>query len=202
MFTGDLPKAIPLLQRGLVLDQVAGLPLLFPFVASPLGVAYARSGRAAEALWLCQQAVDQATSMNLMANQSLRITWLGEAHVRAGRPDGATESARRALGLSREQKERGHEAYALRLLGEIGSHRDPPDAEEGHDYYRQALALARELGMRPLAARCLLELGTLFGRTGDRARAREHLGCAVERFRELDMPGWLAQSEAELAALG
>jgi hypothetical protein len=54
--------------------------------------------------------VDHAASVNLMANQSLRITWLGEAHVPAGRPDGATESARRALALSREQTERGHEA--------------------------------------------------------------------------------------------
>ena len=78
--------------------------------------------------------------MNLMANQSLRITWLGEAQVLAGRPDGATESARRALGLSREQKERGHEAYALRLLGKIGAHRDPPHTEEAEDCYRQALA--------------------------------------------------------------
>ena len=33
-------------------------------------------------------------------------------------------------------------------------------------YYRQALALAEELGMRPLVAHCHLSLGKLYATTG------------------------------------
>ena len=47
---GDPGRAIPALERGLVLIRVADIPLLFPFVAAPLGVAYALAGRVDEAL--------------------------------------------------------------------------------------------------------------------------------------------------------
>ena len=64
--------------------------------------------------------------------------------------------------LARAQKEQGYEAYALRLLGSIAVHRHPTDVEPAEAHYRQALALADELGMRPLQAHCHLGLGTLY----------------------------------------
>ncbi|MFQ5898992.1 MAG: tetratricopeptide repeat protein [Candidatus Methylomirabilia bacterium] len=68
--------------------------------------------------------------------------------------------------------------------------------------YGQALALAEELGMRPLLARCHLGLGKLFRRTGNRAKAQEHLTTATALLRETDMRFWLERAEAELKALG
>ena len=59
----------------------------------------------------------------------------------------------------------------LRLLGEIAAHADPPEDRAGRDHYRQALALADELGMRPLVAHCHLGLGKLYRRTGDDEKA-------------------------------
>ncbi len=109
--------------------------------------------------------------------------------------------AERALALSRDQKERGNEAQALRLLGDIASHPDPPDAENGEDHYRQAMTLAEELGMRPLVAHCHLGLGKLYRRTGKREQAQEHLTTATTMYREMDMRFWLEQAEAETKAL-
>jgi hypothetical protein len=43
---------------------------------------------------------------------------------------------------------------------------DPPDVETAESHDRQALALASELGMRPLVAHCHLGLGKLYRRTG------------------------------------
>ena len=60
------------------------------------------------------------------------------------------------------------EAWALRLLGEIAAQAGPPDLESAQARYGQALALADELGMRPLVAHCHLGLGKLYRRTGDR----------------------------------
>ena len=40
---------------------------------------------------------------------------------------------------------------------------DPPEVEPAEAHYRQALALAEELGMRPLQAHCHLGLGRLYG---------------------------------------
>ena len=110
----------------------------------------------------------------------------------------ARRRAEEALGLARQQKERPSEARALRFLGEIASRRDPADTQAAKDHYRQALALATDLEMRPLVAHCHLGLGKLYRRTGDRAKAHEHLATATTLYREMDMGFWLTQAEAEL----
>jgi tetratricopeptide (TPR) repeat protein len=137
--------------------------------------------------------------MRLVADQSIRVAYLTEAYLLAGRMDDAIQFARRALDLSRNHKERGNEAWVLRLLGESAAHHDPPDAEAAESHYRQAMALASELGMRPLLGHCHLGLGRLQSRTGDRSKARENLMTAATMYREMGIDFWLAQAEAELA---
>jgi Tetratricopeptide repeat len=100
--------------------------------------------------------------------------------------------------LARQQGLRGWQAWVLRLFGEIGSRRDPPDTETAEDYYRQSVALATELGMRPLAAHCHLGLGKLYRRTDKREQAREHFATATTMYREMGMTYWLEKAEAEL----
>jgi tetratricopeptide (TPR) repeat protein len=129
---------------------------------------------------------------------SLRIAYLAEANLAGGDTDRAAELGQRSLAVSREYRERGHEAWALRLLGEIASHRGQPAAAPAEDYYRQALTIANELGMRPLSARCHLDLGKLARRTGQPQRAQEHLTTATTLLREMGMRFWLEQAEAEL----
>ena len=133
-----------------------------------------------------------------VANHPLFLAYLGEAHLLAGRRDDARAVARRALDLAHRQKERGNEAWVLRLLGEIAAHADPPDLESAEAHYRQALARADELGMRPLVAHCHLGLGTLYRRPADRAKAAEHLTTATTMYREMGMNFWLEKADAEL----
>jgi tetratricopeptide (TPR) repeat protein len=105
--------------------------------------------------------------------------------------------AERALDWSRERKQRGLVAYSLRLLGEIAAQRDAPELEEAAASYQQALTLAGELGMRPLQAHCHFGLGKLYRRTGDRAKAQEHLASAATMYREMDMQFWLEKAGAK-----
>jgi tetratricopeptide (TPR) repeat protein len=107
--------------------------------------------------------------------------------------------AEQALALACERQERGNEAYALRLLGEIAAHRNPPERESTEAYYREALALAETLGMHPLSAHCHHSLGTLYATLGQRGQAHTALATAVEMYRAMDMTFWLPQAEAALA---
>ena len=91
------------------------------------------------------------------------------------------------------------EAYALWLLGEIAAHRTPPDIDQAAAHYHQALALAEELGMRPLQAHCHRGLGMLYAATGQRGQARTALSTAIEMYRAMDMIFWLPETEAALA---
>jgi tetratricopeptide (TPR) repeat protein len=133
--------------------------------------------------------------------KSLRTIWLSEGYLLAGREADARAAAQRALGLARHHKERGHEAYTLRLLGDIAAQKDSPDFGEAEDHYRQALALAEELGMRPLIAHCHVGLGKLYRQIGSRQQAEEHLTTATAMMREMEMGLWLERAEAELKEL-
>ena len=94
---------------------------------------------------------------------------------------------------------RGEEARALWLLGEIAMRRDLPDAAQAEAYYQQALALAEELGMRPLQAHCHHGLGRLYHQTGRAKPARTALSAAIGLYHAMDMTLWLPQAEAALA---
>ena len=103
----------------------------------------------------------------------MRSGWsVGAAYLCAGRLDEAGTQAQRALEFSRAHQERGHAAYALWLLGEVAAQHQPPEVTRATAHYQQALALAEELGMRPLVAHCHLGLGTLYRRLGRVQRAR------------------------------
>ncbi len=195
---GKVDKAIPLLERGLRVCQTGDVPLLFHIIASTLGCAYAYSGRLAEALPILEQALEQAGSMRVAARRSLEVSWLSEAYLIAGRVEEAIQLAGRAIDLSRRHSERGHEAWCLRLLGEIASRGDPPDVEMADAHYHEAMALGDELGMRPLVAHCHLGLGRSYRRTNDRKKAAELLATAAAQFRAMDMQLWLERAEAEL----
>jgi class 3 adenylate cyclase/tetratricopeptide (TPR) repeat protein len=197
---GDLRLTIDVLERALGRCQSADLPVWFPAVASPLGYAYALAGRLPEALPLLEAAVAE-TTVRRGAGHALRIAHLGEACLLAGRITDARGFARRALALAREHEERAHEAYAHRLLGEVGAQTAPPDAEEAERAYRAAIAGAESLGMRPLAARSRLGLGRLAAAAGRRTEARVELTAAAAALRGLRMPFWLSQAEAALAMI-
>jgi tetratricopeptide (TPR) repeat protein len=196
---GDLSKALPLLTQAVSLCQDMDLLISFPRMAATLGAAYTLAGRLADAVPLLTQVMEQAIAMELVYIQALCGFSLGEAQMLAGRLEEAHALAERALAHARAHQERGYQAYALRLLGEIAAHRDPLDVDAAEAHYRQALTLTEELGMRPLQAHCHYGLGTLYAKTGRQELARTALSTAIEMYRAMDMTFWLPQAEAALA---
>jgi tetratricopeptide (TPR) repeat protein len=196
---GELPRAISLLERAVGLCQDGALPSYFPRIAPALGAAYTLGGRAADTIPLLTQAVAQSTATANVHFETLCSLSLGEAYLWDGHLEGAQALAARARALACTLQERGNEAYALRLLGEIAAHRDPPDVDRAVAHYRQALALAEELGMRPLQAHCHRGLGTLYAATGQQEQARAALSTAIALYRDMAMTFWLPQTEAALA---
>jgi class 3 adenylate cyclase/tetratricopeptide (TPR) repeat protein len=198
---GDLHQATLALEHALEICRGVDSSLLFHVVTSALGYACACSGRTAEAIPLLEEAVERPVMTGSNEGQSLRTIWLSEAYLLAGREADARAAAQRALGLARQHKERGHEAYTLRLLGEIAAHNDPPDVGEAEHHYRQALALAEELGMRPLIAHCHVGLAKLYRRAGNHEKAKTHLTNGVAMMRAMEMGLWLEKAAAELKEL-
>src|SRR4030095_8568548 len=181
------------------LCEEVDLPFYFSLVAAALGAAYGLCGRVDEAVRLLERVLEQPALSGSIGGQTPLLLPLGESHLHAGHLEEAQALAERALALNRERQEHGHEAYALRLLGGIAARREPPASEQAGDYYRQALALAEELGMRPLQAPCHRGLGPLYGTIGQKKQARTELSAAIRLYRAMDMTFWLPQTEAALA---
>ncbi|MEE8301136.1 MAG: tetratricopeptide repeat protein, partial [Candidatus Tectomicrobia bacterium] len=180
---GDLSKAIPLLERGLRFYQEVEVPIAFPIIAAMLGYGYALQGRIGEGLSLLEQAVEQSAAMEVRNWHTTYVTYLSEVYLLADRLQDSIDLLGQALALSRKNKERGTEAYALRLLGAIAARRDPPDTDQAETHYQQSLTLANELGMRPLQAHCHRGLGTLYRQAGQSEQARVELSTAIEMYR-------------------
>jgi len=186
-------------EQGLALCRASGNRDWLRGIVAGLGFASALQGRLAEGRALLEEAIRESPRMGARQRPPLWVAWLSEVCRLAGHGDEAGQHAHQALDLARQLKERGNEALALHQLGVVHAHADPPDVKQAEAYYQQALALAEELGMRPLVAHCHLGLGRLYCHTGRGEQARTALTVAIGFYRAMDMTFWPPQVEAALA---
>jgi class 3 adenylate cyclase/tetratricopeptide (TPR) repeat protein len=199
---GDFGHGLPLLERSVTLCRERNVPINLPMCLRPLGYASALSGRVDEGRTLLRDALSIYLRTPAQVCLPLCMAQLGEVSLLADDPVDALSLAERALAAARQHGERGHEAYALRLLGELASRAEPADAGAAEAYYREAMTLAGERSMRPLVAHCHLGFANLFHRTGKPLQAGEHLVAARRMYREMDMHFWLERAGVELKGLG
>jgi class 3 adenylate cyclase/tetratricopeptide (TPR) repeat protein len=199
---GHLDRALPLLQKSLDACREKNLDVWRPIPSSLLGLTCVLLGRLEEGLRLLEDGVLLTESLGVRAYLSLWTAHLGEGLLAAGQIERARAVAQRAFELAQAHKERGHQAWALRLLGDVAAHQGPANTEAARDFYGRALARAEELKMQPLVARTHLSLGQLCARASDPDRSQEHLGMALGRLRDMDIHFWAARAAEGLMDLG
>jgi tetratricopeptide (TPR) repeat protein len=178
------------LERSAELCETAKLQVILTTTTALLGLARALQGHFRDALPAMEKNEARAPEIRIF-NTSTATIALGTVRLLAGKADEATELAAHAAESAAEHGFRGSQARISHLLGDIYARRDRPDVERADQHYRQALAFAEELGMRPLVAQCHLGLGKLH-------RQATHLKQAAEQFRDMNMPFWLQQAKAQL----
>jgi tetratricopeptide (TPR) repeat protein len=198
---GDLLRVLPLLEQAVSICQDADFPFWFPRMAAALGAAYTLAGRVADAVLLLTQAMEQTTATAMVGFQTLCHLSLGEAQVLAGRLEEAYALAERTLaphpGAPGTRPPGICSAPPRRDRRASRSSR----GEQAEAHYRHALALAEELGMRPLMAHCHCGLGMLYLKLDRAAQARPELSAAIALYRTMEMTFWLPQTEAALAQM-
>jgi len=180
---GDVHRAIPVLERAMGLCEDWHILNLLPRLTAALGLAYAQDGRVAAGLALGEHGVEQEVASDRRRRLAPLVAWLSEAYLLAGRLEEARQRAAQAVDLACQYTQRGDQARALWLLGESTTRQASPEVEPAAGHYRQAMALAEELGMRPLQAHCHRGLGTLYARQGQRQQARTALAAAIDLYR-------------------
>jgi tetratricopeptide (TPR) repeat protein len=195
---GDFGRAIASFRRCVELARTRDVPFYVPWSASYLRHSYSLAGRLSEGIPLLEEAVARGAAMGVFVNRSLWLTHLGEAYLSCNRLDDAAVISAKAIEFAQSAGERGHEGWVLRLLGEIALRRNPAKLDDADAHYRQALARAEELGIRPLVAHCHAGLAKLYRRAGKREQVLEHCTTARRLYRDMDMRFWQEMLEAEI----
>lgn len=193
---GDLDRALVLIEHSDALSRQGRFVLSSPRTTWFLGRVHLQAGRLDAGVDLLERAALAFETVGMRSFQSLVSVHLGEAYLQAGRPNEARTLAERAIRAAGDRNQRSHTAYALRLLGDIAASSQTADVAGADRHYRDALALADQLGMRPLAARCHVELALLHRRAGRAEEADSELDTAATMFRAMDMRSWLATVDA------
>jgi tetratricopeptide (TPR) repeat protein len=198
---GEARRAVAAFERTQQLCQEWNVLFMAPIVPAFLGAAYLLLDRFDKGLALIEQALRDAGQKGLRASPWLKAGWLSEAYLLSGRRSEARELTLQTLHLAIENRRRGDQAWLLRLLAEIARRADAPELDTACARYRDALAVAAELGMRPVQAHCHLGLGMLHSDARDLNRSREHLLEAETMYREMGMQFWLEKAELALKEL-
>jgi class 3 adenylate cyclase/tetratricopeptide (TPR) repeat protein len=184
---GQVDGAVGALERGMELCDRWSFRIWRPRVASSLGVAYARAGRAEEGLDFARQAVADAEQTRLTVDKAIVLIRLGQASLLAGRAEDALAQGKQALEVAVAQEEKGHEAWARFLIGRASLAANPPDIEQAATHIEHALRVATACEARPLVAFCQAVLGAIRRRGGDAAKAQELTAAADATYAELGM---------------
>jgi len=184
---GEIEGAVSALEHGLDLCDRWSFRVWRPRLASALGVAYARSGRAKEGLHLGLQAVSDAEQMRLVADKPGLLVRLGQVSLLARQHERALRLGKQAVKIAIAQEAKGDEAWARFLIGRACWASDPKDLDQSEKEIDIARSLAAVCEARPLVAFCDTTLCGIHAQRGDQVKAKEFDAAATAAYRELGM---------------
>jgi class 3 adenylate cyclase/tetratricopeptide (TPR) repeat protein len=176
---GDFATAIPVLESAMSSCRSWGFGAWLPNIEASLGRAYACTGQPGAGQELIRQAIMHMHAIRILVHTGEKEAWLAEALLAGGDVTGAHARALEAVKLSQTHSERGNEAEALRILGEIGLRMPDFDRDATAATLEAALSLATACEMRPLMMQCHDAFARLHQRAGDEGSAEAHRSKAA-----------------------
>jgi class 3 adenylate cyclase/tetratricopeptide (TPR) repeat protein len=198
-FLGEFAEATAVLESARALCEAGNLKLTRAMTELFLGRVYSLSGQVPAAIAVLDRSRTTSAAIRFGYCHVLATIWYSQALILDRRFADARQHAETSLTLARAQRARGLEARALRVLGELSASGDAPDAEASEKLYAEAMAIATELGLRPLLSRCRVGVANVYTRTGRTERAREALTTAAGEFGRMEMTRWRERAERALS---
>jgi tetratricopeptide (TPR) repeat protein len=103
--------------------------------------------------------------------------------------------------LSRNSKIKVNQGWIQRYIGEILLNIDDQHISEAEHWIQKAIEADQRNGMMFHLGKDYALYADLFKRKGDRLKAQENLGKAIEILKECGADGWVEKYERELVAL-
>ena len=194
----DYEQAAALAAQALARAETLESPEVAALSRVTLGAARAQLGQASEGLALIRQGMVQRREIGVRVGLTSTLTGLAHAQTCAGAVDDALVTVEQALPANPE--ERAYRPENLRLRGERRRARGETELAEAD--FREAIALAQQMGAKMRQLRATMSLARLLDVEGQREEARTMLaaiyGWFTEGFDTLD----LKEAKALLEELG
>jgi len=193
-----IPEAREAAQHSLEVAKLAANPYQQTRALLLLSAIAYSSGDTAAAQPLATQAIDlaRANAMEDLATQGLLD--LGNASLLRREFADAERYAQQSLDLAQRYKEKRNEARANLLFGTLYIQREYPD--KGAPFIDQAVTFYRTGGYRREVSRCMMMIGRVQLLRGDFDGAQKTLDEQLQLAKQVEDPGQLARSQAEVAA--
>jgi class 3 adenylate cyclase/tetratricopeptide (TPR) repeat protein len=175
---GRFAEAIRVLEQGREQTKLHSIEAAVDQIASRLVFAYSRVGRVEEARALAQTINPELERSNFFLSSAYFL--LAGVGLENGRLDATLHAAREVHQTATLRGERPTVAWLEHLLGDLALGRDPAEATVAAGHYRAAIAIASELGMRPLVMECHFGLGAAARRTGCEDEAQSEFRSALK----------------------
>ncbi len=197
---GNFPQAADELELAIALCKSLENRFLLSFSMVRAGSSFLWCGREAEGVQMIEQALQAFKAMGVQGFRSMNLCDLAQGYLVLGRVDDAREAAQEALALACARREPAWHALSLKMIGDVQA-TELADSGQSEDAYRQALGLAKGLGMRPLVAHCHFGLGKLQARAGERDQARQQFDATTSLYRDMGMRFWAEKVDLHLSGL-
>jgi len=178
--------AVAELEEALHLARTGDIALLIPSSARYLGRAYALIGRLEEANDLLHEAIERTTAQGLLGVRLWSRAALALVQLRSSTSE-ARNTLLSTLELARQYSFRPLQAQLMRLIGNLHSRSDDRTSDSAEQWYRRAIQLSDELGMRPEAANARRDLALVMRRAGRGEEAALHQTSAIDLRRSMGM---------------
>ena len=192
---GDLEGAVPLARRCVEQSEETGATACMIASSWILGDAFYRQGKFAEARDVLKRGTDVASVVDRKVWRPTLVAWLSSTQAALGvLEDGDWDEA---LATSRSIGNRVAEAGILAKRAETAVARG--DLEAARPDAEAAIAIGREVGLRPLVARVERAWGEALRAAGRDSEAESQLRGAAALFSELGLEEEATAVRAELA---
>jgi class 3 adenylate cyclase/tetratricopeptide (TPR) repeat protein len=199
LLKGNWAGARALIEHSVQVFEQAKIILQVPYAVADLAWALAQVGDSAEAgrrLAEGEILMERHLARAIVGITGWAFQALGRAAFLLGRSDDARRLGQRAIVLS--PRHPGFVAHALHLLADIEAAPQSFEPASSEARYAEAMAIARERGMRPLVAHCHAGLAKLHRRKGNGTESEREVSSACAMYRDLGMTFWLGRTEQEL----
>jgi class 3 adenylate cyclase/tetratricopeptide (TPR) repeat protein len=146
----------------------------------------------------CLNMLDRLSKSSFGSTSNLDRVLLGKAQALSGEKDIELEQLQHNV---RDNRVKLYAGWIRRYLGEILLTLGDQHFSEAQHWIEQAMEADERNGMRWHLARDIAVYAELFKRKGDREKAKEQLGRAIDIYKECGAEGWVTRAEEEMARL-